>query len=82
MDCTRIVPCCDYIFYNIKQAKKEELCMEAKAKFGTRHVNIDGTQSNLTAFCHLDLNRMHPARATLHESHPFLSLQIFLSLFV
>ncbi len=42
VESTRIVPCCDYIFYNIKQAKKEEICMEAKSKFGTRHVNIDG----------------------------------------
>lgn len=42
VDCTRIAPCCDYIFYNIKQAKKEEICMETKSKFGTRHVNIDG----------------------------------------
>jgi hypothetical protein len=43
VDSSRIVPCCDYIFHHVKQAKKEEICMEAKSKFATRHVNIDGT---------------------------------------
>jgi hypothetical protein len=42
VDSSRIIPCCEYIFYNVKQAKKEEICMEAKSKFGTRHVNMDG----------------------------------------
>ena len=68
VDCARIVPCCDYIFYNIKQAKKEEVCMEAKSKFGTRHVNIDGNHSTAPLFEN-DLNCI--PRAAVHESHPF-----------
>jgi hypothetical protein len=44
VDSSRIRPCCEYIFHNVKQAKKEEICMEAKTKFATRHVNMDGNQ--------------------------------------
>lgn len=51
LDSARIAPCCDYIFHNIKQARKEEICMEAKSKFATRHVNIDGTNSRAFSSC-------------------------------
>ena len=43
VECARVVPCCEHIFYNVKQTRKEEICMEAKSTFGTRHVNMDGT---------------------------------------
>jgi hypothetical protein len=51
VDSARIAPCCDYIFHNIKQARKEEICMEAKSKFATRHVNIDGKNSLSFSSC-------------------------------
>ncbi len=51
VDSARIAPCCDCIFHNIKQARKEEICMEAKSKFATRHVNIDGKNSSAFSSC-------------------------------